>query len=146
MKKLIFAAAAVVMLAACQTTGSGSGYSPDNKPTVVTSKTVLQAKQKAKAIFTGPMQGFSVARETPNLLLFSKSLPANVNDNNPLKDRTKGKPLAQLQLVFTAENGKTRVTADNWMILNPAGQNKDKFNLLATPDGRRLQNKLNEMR
>ncbi|MES0880807.1 hypothetical protein [Roseibium sp. SCP14] len=35
---------------------------------------------------------------------------------------------------------------DNWMQLNPKGANKGKFNLLATPDGRRLQNKLHELR
>ena len=51
-----------------------------------------------------------------------------------------------MEVTFRPENGKTRVTADNWMFLNPKGADKDKFNLLHTPDGRRLQNKLNELK
>ncbi|MES0884313.1 hypothetical protein [Roseibium sp. SCP14] len=146
MKQLILAACAAIMLTACQTTESGSTYAPDNKPTVVTSKSIPEAKAASKAIFTRPTLAFKVVSESSNQLLFSKVLPANVNDNNPLKDRTKGASVTVVELTFQPENGKTRVTGDNWMLLNPKGVNKDKFNLLATPDGQRLQNKLNELR
>ena len=79
-------------------------------------------------------------------MLFNKTLPANVNDNNPLKDRTKGAPVSFLELTFQTERGKIRVTGDNWLVLNPKEANKDVFNLLVTPDGARLQTKLNELR
>jgi hypothetical protein len=146
LRKLILAACAAVFLTACQTASGVSGYSPDNKPTVLTSLSLPEARAKAKAIFTRPSLAFHVTSETPDRILFSKTMPASVNDNNPLKERTKGDPLNQVELTFLPENGKTRVTADNWLFLNPNGVDKDKFNLLHTPDGRRLQNRLNEMR
>lgn len=146
LRKLILAACAAVFLTACQTAGGVSGFSPDNKPTVLTSLSLPEARTRAKAIFTRPTLGFHVTSETSDRILFSKTMPASVNDNNRLKERTKGDPLLQVELTFRSENGKTRVTADNWMFLNPNGADKDKFNLLHTPDGRRLQNKLNEMR
>jgi hypothetical protein len=146
LRKLILAASAAVFLTACQTASGVSGYSPDNKPTLLTNLSLPEARAKAKAIFTRPSLGFHVTSETPDRILFSKTMPASVNDNNPLKERTKGDPLNQVALTFRTEDGKTRVTADNWLLLNPHGADKDKFNLLHTPDGRRLQNKLNEMR
>ncbi|UES60226.1 hypothetical protein GFK91_31415 (plasmid) [Roseibium aggregatum] len=146
LRKLILAACATVFLTACQTASGVSGYSPDNKPTVLTSLSLSEARTKANAIFTRPSLAFHVTSETPDWILFSKTMPASVNDNNPLKERTKGDPLNQVALTFRTENGKTRVTADNWLVLNPKEANKDVFNLLATPDGARLQNKLNELR
>ncbi|MEJ8476647.1 lipoprotein [Roseibium algae] len=143
MKKFILAACAALALTACQTT---SPYSTDNKPQIVTTKTVSEAKSAAKAIFTRPTLAFRVVRETPNTLLLRKSLPANVNDTNPLKDRTKGRPDAVIKLVFTPDNGATRVTGDNWIVLNPGHPNKDTYNLLDTPDGSRLKNKMYEIR
>ena len=146
LRKLILAACAAVFLTACQTASDVSGYSPDKKPTILTNLSLSEARAKAKAIFTRPSLAFHVTSEASDRILFSKTMPASVNDNNPLKERTKGDPLYQVALTFRTENGKTRVTADNWLLLNPHGADKDKFNLLATPDGPRLQNKLNEMR
>lgn len=146
MKKTILAMAAALFLTACQTAGAPSGFPPDNKPVVVTHLSVPQAQTRAKAIFTRPTLAFRVTSETPGRILFSKTLPANVNDNNPLKERTKGRPVSQIELVFQPVAAGTRVSGDNWILLNPAGANKDKFNLLETPDGRRLQNKLNELK
>ncbi|KZM47474.1 hypothetical protein OA90_25750 [Labrenzia sp. OB1] len=146
MRKFLIASCAAAFLAACQTTDGGTTFSQANKPTVVTSKNVAAARAASKAIFTRPTLGFKVAREADSRLLFDKTLPANVNDNNPLKDRTKGAPVSFLELTFQAEGGKTRVTGDYWLVLNPKEANKDVFNLLATPDGARLQNKLNELR
>jgi hypothetical protein len=147
MRKFLIASCAAAFLAACQTTDGGTtAFSQANKPTVVTSKNMAAAKAASKAIFTRPTLGFKVARETDSKVLFNKTLPANVNDNNPLKDRTKGAPVSFVELTFQAEGGKTRVTGDNWLVLNPKEANKDVFNLLATPDGARLQSKLNELR
>ncbi|TYC63961.1 hypothetical protein FMN50_02020 [Rhodobacterales bacterium] len=146
MRKTILAIAAALSLSACQTAGGPSGFSSDNKPSVVTSLSVPAAQTAAKAIFTRPTLAFRVTSEQPGRLLFSKTLPADVNDNNPLKDRTKGRPVSQIELVFQPVEAGTRVSGDNWILLNPAGANKDKFNLLETPDGRRLQNKLNELK
>ncbi|MCV0424136.1 MAG: hypothetical protein K5905_01555 [Roseibium sp.] len=145
MRKFILAALSALMLTACRTTDGVSIYSPDNKPTVVTPRSKPQAKAAEKAIFTRPALGFKVTQETPTRILLSKYLPANVNDNNSLKHRTKGRPLAQVELTFRSEGGKTRVTADNGMLLNPYGTDKDKFNLLQISDGRRLKKKLNEL-
>jgi len=147
MRNLVMAVFAAVTLAACQTTSAPGPYSADNKPSVVTQKSIPETKAAAKAVFTRPTLAFKVVRDEPQRLLFQKSLPADVNDNNVLKDRTKGRPLAQIQLTFEpAPNGGTRVTGDNWMYLNPAGPDKDKFNLLATPDGARLQRRLDELK
>ncbi|MTH94996.1 hypothetical protein [Roseibium sp. RKSG952] len=155
MSRILAAIFIAILAAGCQTTTGTALTDPDAihqagvsgpKPSVLTTKPIPQAKAEAKKIFTSPMQGFRVIRETNNRLLFGKTLPANVNDNNPLKGRTKGAPVGRLELTFTNENGKTRVTGDNWVLLNPKGKNKDPFNLLATPDGPRLQRKLNELK
>ncbi|MEP4034130.1 hypothetical protein [Roseibium polysiphoniae] len=147
MKKSILAACAAMMLTACQTIEqSTSGYSPENKPTIVTRKTIDQAKSGAKAVFNRPSLGFQTVSETGTHLLFSKAMPANINDNNSLKDRTKGRPLVQIELTFQQESDKTRVVGQNWMLLNPNGANKDKFDLLQTPDGPRLQARMNEFK
>lgn len=146
LRKLVLVACVAILLTACQTASGVSGFSPENKPTVLTSLSLPEARARAKAIFTRPSLGFRITSEAPDRILFSKTMPASVNDNNRLKERTKGDPLLQVELTFRPENGKTRVTADNWMFLNPKGADKDKFNLLHTPDGRRLQNKLNELK
>ncbi len=146
LRKLILAVLVAVFLAACQTASGVSRYSPDNKPTVLTNLSLPEVRAKAKEIFTRPTKSFHVTSETSDRILFSKIMPASVNDNNRLKERTKGDPLLQLELTFRPEHAKTRVTADIWMFLNPHGADKDKFHLLQTPDGRSGLNRLNEMR
>ncbi len=147
MRKFLIASCAAAFLAACQTTDGGTtAFSHGQQAHRRNIQELGGRKSRLKGHFTRPTLGFKVARETDNKVLFNKTLPANVNDNNPLKDRTKGAPVSFLELTFQAEGGKTRVTGDNWLVLNPKEANKNVFNLLATPDGARLQNKLNELR
>lgn len=146
MKPLIPVLLAASLLAACQSAGPGLTPSLGGKPSVLTSKSVPDAKVRAVDLFTAPEQGFRVVDQTSSHLLFAKVMPANVNDRNPLQTRTKGKPVVQIDLEFDSEGAKTRVTGDIWMLLNPKGPDYDTFSLLETPDGPRLQRKLNEIR
>ncbi|MEP3047150.1 MAG: hypothetical protein ABJL55_18065 [Roseibium sp.] len=148
MKKTVLALCAAALLAVCLP--ASHALAGPKKPTIVTSKSMAQAKTKAKtkakAMFTQRTVAFRMTENTKTRMLMSKTLPANINDNNVLKNRTKGKPVMQVELVFASENGKTRITGDTWMLLDPKVKNKDKFNLLQTPDGKRLKKLLNQIR
>ena len=105
------------------------------------------AKVKAKRIFTRSTLGYSVTKETKTSLLFSKSFSESDGKNIvELRNRIKGNPVAQVELMFSKQGSRTKVTGDTWFILNPKSKNKDICNTNHTKTFKDLKRLLVEIR
>ena len=113
----------------------------------VTNKSVAMAKLKSKRIFTRSGLDYRLTKETPTSMLFSKTFPKSYAENvNELKGRAKGKTVSQVELTFSKKGKQTKVAGDVWMLLNPKGKNKDKYNMKKTATFKALKKLMAEIR
>ncbi|WP_119309751.1 hypothetical protein [Cohaesibacter haloalkalitolerans] len=113
----------------------------------MTQKSIPMAKVEAKRIFTRSTLGYSVTKETKTSLLFSKTFSESYGKNIvELRNRIKGNPVAQVELMFSKHGNRTKVTGDTWFILNPKGKNKDIYNTNHTKTYKDLKRLLAEIR